>query len=89
MLSVWWDFKGFVYSELLLRNQTINCALFILYRSQKNKDKFVNQSDPTKIMKIKEFFVFDRNFLKEPQIPILVSDSGHKSLLIILIKFFD
>ena len=24
ILSVWWDFKGIVYFELLLRNQTIN-----------------------------------------------------------------
>ena len=24
MLSVWWDFKGIVYLELLPRNQTIN-----------------------------------------------------------------
>ena len=28
MLSVWWDFKGIVYSELLPRNQTINSNVY-------------------------------------------------------------
>ena len=28
MLSVWWDFKGIVYFELLLRNQIINSTVF-------------------------------------------------------------
>ena len=28
MLSVWWDFKGIVYFELLLRNQTINLNVY-------------------------------------------------------------
>lgn len=28
MLSVWWDFKGIVYFELLARNQTINSDIY-------------------------------------------------------------
>ena len=28
MLSVWWDFKGIVYFELLRRNQTINSNVY-------------------------------------------------------------
>ena len=28
MLSVWWDFKGIVYFELLPRNQTINSNVY-------------------------------------------------------------
>ena len=28
MLSVWWDFKGVVYFELLPRNQTINSNVY-------------------------------------------------------------
>ena len=28
MLSVWWDFKGIVYFELLTRNQTINSNVY-------------------------------------------------------------
>ena len=42
MLSVWWDFKGFVYFELLRRNQTINpnvyyCQLMKLDKEIKKK----------------------------------------------------
>ena len=28
VLSVWWDFKGFFYFELLPRNQTINSNIY-------------------------------------------------------------
>jgi len=28
MLSVWWDYKGVVYFELLPRNQTINSDVY-------------------------------------------------------------
>ena len=35
------------------------------------------------------FCVFENNFLKKSKILILVLDSGHKSLKIILITFFD
>ena len=28
MLSVWWDFKGIVYFELLPKNQTINLNVY-------------------------------------------------------------
>ena len=46
---------------------------------------FVKQPQPTKIVKISVFFVFS----KKSKIAILVSDSAHKSLLIILLIFFD
>ena len=52
---------------------------------QLSKDEFVNQPHPTKIVKIRAFLMF----LKKSKIPILVSDSSHGSLLIILIIFFD
>ena len=35
------------------------------------------------------FCVFEKNFMKKSKIPILVSHSPHKSLLIILITFYD
>ena len=35
------------------------------------------------------FYVCETNFLNKSKIPILVSDSAHKSLLIILITFFN
>ena len=37
MLSVWWDFKGIVYLELLPRNQTINSNVY--YRQLMKLDK--------------------------------------------------
>ena len=49
----------------------------------------VNQPHPTKIVSIRAFFVLEINFMKKSKIPILVSDSAHKSLLIILQTFFD
>ena len=62
----------------------------IFYRSRKRKDKFVNQPHPTKTVKIRAFFVFSKkNFLKKSKIPILVSASAHKSLLIISITVYD
>ena len=64
---------------------TIELSLGTLYRSRKSKDKFVNQPHPTKIEKIRAFFVF----LRKSKIPILVFDSAHKSLLTILLTFFD
>ena len=67
------------------KNYRIELSFGILSRSRKSKNKFVNQSHPTKIIKIGAFFVF----LKKSKISILVSDSFHKSLLIILITFFD
>ena len=66
-------------------NYRIGLSFGILYRSRKSKDKLVNQSHPTTIVKIKAFFVF----LRKSKIAILVSNSAHKSLLIILITFFD
>ena len=42
MLSVWWDFKGIVYFELLPRNQTINSNVYCLQLmklDKKNKEK--------------------------------------------------
>ena len=68
-----------------LQNYQIELSLGILYRSQKIKDKFVSQPHPTKIDKIRPFFVL----LKKLKIPILVLHSAHKSLLINLITFFD
>ena len=55
------------------------------YRSRKSKDEIVNQPHTTKIVEIRAFFVS----LKESKIPVLVFDSAHKSLLVILITFFD
>ena len=44
MLSVWWDFKGIVYFELLPRNQTINSNI---YRHQLIKlDKEMKEKRP-------------------------------------------
>ena len=37
----------------------------------------------------KIFCVFEKNFVKKSKIQILVSESSHKSLLIILTTFFD
>lgn len=36
MLSVWWDFKGIIYFELLPRNKTINSAVYIQQLSKLN-----------------------------------------------------
>ena len=35
------------------------------------------------------FCDFEKNFMKKSKIPILIYDSSHKSLVIILITFFD
>ena len=35
------------------------------------------------------FYIFENNFVKKSKISILVPDSSHKSLLIILTAFFD
>ena len=47
--------------------------------------QFVNQSYPTKVVKIRAFFLF----FNESRIAILVSDEAYKSLPTILITFFD
>ena len=41
MLSVWWNFKGIVYFELLPRNQTINSNVY--YRQLMKLDKEVKE----------------------------------------------
>ena len=61
----------------------------ILYRGQKSKDEFDNLPHPTKIVKTRIFCDFENNFMKKFKIELLVSDSAHKSLLVILITFFD
>ena len=66
-------------------NYQIKFSFCILYQSPKSKNKFVNQPYPTIIVKVRAFFVF----LKKSIITILNSDSANKSLLIILITFFD
>ena len=38
MLSVWWDFKGFIYFELLARNQTINSNVYCRQLIKLNKE---------------------------------------------------
>ena len=38
MLSVWWDFKGIVYFELLPRNQTINLNVYCRQLMKLNKE---------------------------------------------------
>ena len=59
--------------------------LYVLKPPESEKTVFTNNKDefvplPTKIVKIGTFFVF----LKKPKILILVSESAHKSLLIIV-----
>ena len=44
MLSVWWDFKGIVYFELLPRNQTINSNVYC--RQLMKLDKEMNEKRP-------------------------------------------
>ena len=44
MLSVWWDFKGIVYFELLLRNETINSN--VLCRQLMKLDKEIKEKLP-------------------------------------------
>ena len=44
MLSVWWDFKGIVYSELLPRNQTINSSVY--YRQLMKLGKEIKEKRP-------------------------------------------
>ena len=44
MLSVWWDFKGIVYFELLPRNQTINSNVYC--RQLMKLDKEVKEKRP-------------------------------------------
>ena len=44
MLSVWWDFKGIVYFELLSRNQTINSNVY--YRQLMKLDKEMKEKRP-------------------------------------------
>ena len=52
MLSVWWDFKGIVFFELLLDNTTINsevyCDLDSLNDSFKQKKNWTNLNDSFK-----------------------------------------
>ena len=70
-------------------NRIIGLSFGILYRRPKSKDEFINQPHPTKIVKIRAFFEFlKKNLLKKFKISILLSDSPHKSLLIILIIIF-
>ena len=52
----------------------------ILYRVYQNdRDTKISRNDQ----------VFTKNFMKKSKISILVSDSSHKFLLIIIITFFD
>ena len=44
MLSVWWDFKGIVYFELLPRNQTINSNVYC--RQLMKLEKEINEKRP-------------------------------------------
>ena len=44
MLSVWWDFKGIVYFELLPRNQTINSNVYC--RQLMKLDKEMKEKRP-------------------------------------------
>ena len=44
MLSVWWDFKGILYFELLARNQTINSNVYC--RQLMKLDKQIKQKWP-------------------------------------------
>ena len=44
MLSVWWDFKGIVYFELLPRNQTINLNVYC--RQLIKLDKQIKEKRP-------------------------------------------
>ena len=44
MLSVWWDFKGIVYSELPPRNQTINSNVYC--RQLMKLDKEIKEKRP-------------------------------------------
>ena len=44
MLSVWWDFKGIVYFELLPRNQTINSHVYC--RQLMKLDKEIEEKRP-------------------------------------------
>ena len=79
----WWECKNVIEEIRWFRNWIISTySLGILYRSRKSKDEFVNQPHLTKIVKIRAFLVFWK-------IPILVSESAHNSLLIILITFSD
>ena len=38
MLSVWWDLKGILYFELLLRNQTINLIVYCRHLMKLDKE---------------------------------------------------
>ena len=44
MLSVWWDFKGIVYFELLPKNQTINSNVYC--RQLLKLDKGIKEKGP-------------------------------------------
>ena len=44
MLSVWWDFTGIVYFELLPRNQTINSNVYC--RQLMKLDKEIKEKQP-------------------------------------------
>ena len=51
------------------QNYRIELSFGILNQSRKSKDKFVNQSHPTKIVKIGSFFVFLKFFVwKNPEL---------------------
>ena len=44
MLSVWWNFEGIVYFELLPRNQTINSSIYC--RQLMKLDKEIKEKRP-------------------------------------------
>ena len=64
-------------------------CLSLLYRNWKSKVKFVNQPHPKNMSKFEHFLCFWKKFINKSKIPILVSNSAHISLLIILITFYD
>ena len=51
-------------------NYRIELSFGILYQSRKSKDKFANQTHPTKIVKIEAFFVFLKKLYKKIQYSI-------------------
>ena len=55
------------YLKNHFQNYRIVSSYVILYRSIKSKDKFINQSYPTKIVWIRAFFVFLKFFLWKRQ----------------------